>query len=160
VRFALTCVRHPRYALLIGAFFTFVAVGVWLLQSPEARAKFGLVETVTTVAIDGDDFGVLEKVRRFEDLGIDPKAIGPTQFQIRRNFVTEASLYNWASRSYMQRAQVSRIEIVTKTIDGHVLARHSLQGCRPLTWSVEHASMPGAGYHERVDIVVQNVTQL
>jgi len=78
----------------------------------------------------------------------------------KRDFVADPSLFLWAKNTMHERTELKDIHIVTKNRDGSEVNRVVLRMCQPLSLSVEAANPALGGYHEKVDMAVQDIEQL
>ena len=131
----------------------------WLFfLSPGASARLGLVKTETHIEIDGINYGVINEVNNLRDLTFSQsKSENFTRVRLKRDFVTEPSLYLWAHKNAQNHKNVSRVSIITQTKDGYKIARYELKNCKPLSWTVETADPTQGGFHEKIDLAVQEI---
>ena len=109
------------------------------------------------VVIDGVDYGVFDRVRGFQNFG---NTVGHYRVTLERTFVVNPSL-SWWARQQLVRRQVLR-DIALRVVDDDGVARQIvLRHCQPLSWSVA-ATVPSflGGYHETIDLAVQEVSYL
>lgn len=127
----------------------------WLFfLSPGASARLGLVKMETYIEIDGVNYGLIE-VSSLRDLTSNqPKEEAFTKVSLKRDFVTEPSLYLWALKKAQNRTQLTHVSIITQTKDGVKIARYELNNCKPLSWTVETAE---GGFHERIELAVPEI---
>lgn len=108
------------------------------------------------VVIDGVDYGVFDRVRGFQHFG----SIGHYRVTLERTFVVNPSL-SWWAKQQLVRKQVLR-DIALRVVDDDGIVRQIvLRHCQPLSWSVA-ATVPAflGGYHETIDLAVQEVSYL
>ena len=109
------------------------------------------------VVIDGVDYGVFDRIRGFKSLG---NTIGHYRVTLERTFVVNPSL-SWWARQQLIRKQVLRDISLQVVDDDGIERRIVLRHCQPLSWSVA-ATVPAflGGYHETIDLAVQEVSYL
>jgi hypothetical protein len=108
------------------------------------------------VQIDGIDFGSFDAIDDLEDLALHNEAT-PTKITLKRDFVTDRSLYSWTASAMQSHIGSKHIELVMKDPDGEEVDRFTLKFCQPLSWSVEAANPSIGGYHERIEFAVQSI---
>src|SRR5690606_13808733 len=116
----------------------------------------------TSVEIDGVNYGTFNEVTGLElgsskSTATDKTAAGFTRVSLRRDFVTDPSLYLWARNMSKQRQGLKDVHLVKRNDAGEVLSRYVLKLCQPLSWTVEAANPALGGFHETVDLAVQDV---
>lgn len=126
--------------------------------TPGASARLGLAKIETIIEIDGVNYGVISEINNIRDLTLGPNQNENfTRVSLKRDFVTDPSLYLWAHNSAQSRGSLKHINIVTQTKDGYKLARYELKNCKPLSWTVETADPSQGGFHEKIDLAVQEI---
>ena len=117
----------------------------------------------THVFIRDVDYGAVDAVEGLDvalvHAGSKNGSKAPWKITLKRDFVTDPSIYLWAQHSTSERTELQDISLVTFTEDGEEIARRTLKFCQPLSWSLEAANPALGGYHESVDLAVQEVSQ-
>lgn len=144
----------------------------WLLRSLLGTAALGAVivtkmstagfsarELRTHVEIDGVDYGSFDQIE-----GLTPTVAGPDgreglthKVSFHRDFVTDPSLYLWAKNEIHGRADIKNVQVIVEDRDGSEVSRYVLKMCQPLSWTVEAANPALGGFHEKVDMAVQEI---
>lgn len=113
-----------------------------------------------------DDYDVFVKVGdvefgSFDEIeGIDGKRSNSHKKVIlQRNFVTEPSLYLWARDVAEEHQGPKNIEIIYRDQEGSEISKFTLGSSQPLAWTVEAADPSLGGFHERIEIAVQEVIE-
>jgi len=122
-------------------------------------AGFKPIETTITIEIDGMDFGRVDHVS-----GLDNLYAGTTQgpfsrVKVSRDFVTDPSLYLWAKQTSRQRQELKDVHLITRNAYGIELRRDVLRLCQPLAWTVEVADPSLGGFHEAIELAVQDIAR-
>ena len=113
----------------------------------------------THVEIDGVDYGFFTTVEGINNpLAENNNQLSYRKISLNRDFVTDPSLYLWARNTMKERTGLKNIHLVTENREGKELARYILKDCQPLSWTVEAANPALGGFHEIVDIAVQDIT--
>ena len=115
------------------------------------------IESHYAVEIEGSDYGRVDEVR---GLPSKWKITGKDNVQeivLKRSFLTQPSLSQWAKNSLTNRANLKTVELIERTDSGRVLNRWTLKSCQPLSWSVETQDITLGGYHEVVKLAVQEI---
>ncbi len=148
-----------RASFFLAGSFLSVFLFFWLIfLSPGASARLGLVKKETHIEIDGIDYGIINEVQNLRDLTLTQgKNETFTRVSLKRDFVTEPSLYLWAHKNAQNRATLNHVNIITQTKDGYKIARYELKNCKPLSWTVETADPTQGGFHEKIDLAVQEI---
>lgn len=125
----------------------------------DSRAVFTARVARTHVTVDGVDYGYFEDVRGLSDLTtrVTEGNLTYSKLVLKRDFVTEPSLYLWARKYVHRRLGVKDIHLSMENEDGEVLSQVVLKDCQPLTWSVEAANPALGGFHETVELAVQEI---
>ena len=142
--------RYVKRALLALSFALPVVVVAKL-----STAGFSRQDLQTHVEIDGVDYGVFDKVE-----GLDAGRTGNASFHkvsFRRDFVTDPSLYLWAKNVMHGRTELKDVNVVMENHDGQEVSRYVLKFCQPLSWTVEAANPAVGGFHEKIDMAVQEI---
>jgi hypothetical protein len=121
-------------------------------------AGYGGPELTTHVEIDGQYFGAFDQIKGLRDLSF-AKSAAPGEnsiISLNRDLVTDPSLYRWASAMNASRGGLKDVHIVMRDGSGAEVSRYVLKLCKPLSWTFEAVPTLG-GYHERVDLAVQEI---
>ncbi|MFK7872000.1 MAG: hypothetical protein AB8C84_02355 [Oligoflexales bacterium] len=128
------------------------------LNSPIV-ARLRDAPTTVFVEIAGENYGHFESIAGLEDLVGQASKNGYTTVSLKRDFVTERSLSNWAATTNKLRRGPQDVHLIKKSEDGQIIRRYVLRLSHPLSWSVEQdADTAPGGYHEKVELAVQEVT--
>ena len=140
-------------ALVLGALVVPVMV---TRMSP---AGFSAQEVRTHVEIDGINYGFFDKVDGLsaanKSTGSAPTSVRKVTF--RRDFVTDPSLYLWAKNVMHGRTNLKDVNVVMRNRNGDEVSRYVLRMCQPLSWTVEAATPALGGFHEKIDMAVQEI---
>jgi hypothetical protein len=140
-----------RGAFLAALTFPFVATRM----SP---AGFSAQDARLNVEIDGVNYGAFDKIDGLQMTPTtDAAALNFRKITFKRDFVTDPSLYLWAKNVMHGRAELKDVQVVLATKDGEELSRYVLKFCQPLSWSVEAANPALGGFHEKIEMAVQDV---
>lgn len=151
--------RQRASFYLVGVLLSLFMITWLVIFSPGASARLGLVKIETFIEIDGVNFGEINGIKSLRDLTPeDRKGEGFTKVTLKRDFVTERSLYLWAHKIADTRTSGAHISVVTQTKSGVNIARYELNNCKPLSWTVETADPSQGGFHEKVELAVQNIS--
>jgi hypothetical protein len=130
----------------------------WLLFSPGASARLGLIRLETHIEIDGVSYGEIRGINNLSDLTLESQKKGEafTRVILNRDFVTELSMYQWANNITQDRTKLTRISVIIQTKEGVKIARYELKNSKPLSWTVETDPLQG-GFHEKIILAVQEI---
>jgi len=145
---------------LLCAFCIFV---VPLASTQQSTASFERDVARTFVEIDGVAYGAFDNVAGLGADGqarIDFGSRSYTRVTLKRDFVTDPSLYLWAKNVSRERGGLRDVELVMENREGEELARYVLRLAQPLSWSVEAANPATGGFHETVDLAVHDIDSL
>jgi len=135
--------------------------GLIVLSAKNLPASFYYDELHTSVQIDGVDYGTFSEVAGLQEGLTHPKKSADENYRritLQRGFVTEPSLYLWAKNNVSQRQGLKDIHLVRKNSEGEEVDRYVLKLCQPLSWTVEAANHALGGFHETVDLAVQEIS--
>ena len=151
--------NHKRYTLR--------ALGLLGLLAPFAVTKmstagFSKRDVKTRLEIDGVNYGAFDKIDGLTEVGQKSAATSSNgisfhKVSFQRDFVTDPSLYLWAKNVMHGRTELKDVHVVVANKDGEELSRYVLKLCKPLAWSVEAANPALGGFHETIDIAVQDI---
>lgn len=135
------------------------AVIVPVIVTKMSPAAFSTQDVRTHVEIDGVNYGTFDKIEGLTD--VQSEANGKPQtfrkVSFRRDFVTDPSLYLWAKNVTHGRSDLKDVHVVVENREGEELSRYVLKFCQPLSWTVESANPALGGFHEKIDIAVQEI---
>lgn len=123
-------------------------------------AGFSVQDTKTHVEIDGVNYGVFDNIEGLAEFHDADTANTPSfrKVTFKRDFVTDPSLYLWAKNVMHGRTDLKNVNVVVENRDGEELSRYVLKFCQPLSWTVEAANPALGGFHETIDIAVQEIS--
>lgn len=153
----LTSRKRSKYVLRFGLILSFCIAGIIAKIS---TAGFQQDNLYTFVEIDGIQYGQFDHV---DGLGYeDYQEISTNQGNLRRvtltrDFITDPSMYLWAKNIMKSRTELKDIHVVVENSDGEELTRYVLKHCQPISWTVEAANPALGGFHEKIDLAVQEV---
>jgi len=112
------------------------------------------------VEIDGVNYGTFDDIGGLDAAlhGAGTKNEGLHKITLTRDFVTDPSLYLWAKNIMHGRSDLKDVHIVMENREGEEIQRYVLKFCQPLSWTVEAANPSLGGFHEKVDLAVQEIT--
>lgn len=116
-------------------------------------AGLGDNRVTTNLEIDGVDFGAFD---HSEGLPENDQPFSG-HVVLDRNFVTEPSLYLWARQAVSEHGNLKDIVVVYRNSEGKEVDRLILKGSHPVSWTVEAADPSQGGYHEKVELSVQEI---
>ena len=134
-----------------------VAACALLFFASRLPAGFSPDDRTLSVEIDGVSYGKLDRVAGLDAMQQQPKHDSAAKITLHRDFVTDPSLYQWAKNMVNRHEGLKDIHIVSKSADGRELSRSVLKLCQPLSWTLETASQGLGGFHETIEIAVQNI---
>lgn len=139
-----------------------LAIGVIATVVVSARnlpAGYVVEQHNTTVEIDGIDFGSFDRINGLDDSDRikDISGTSYSKVTLTRDFVTDPSLYLWAKKTVTSRQGLKDIHLVKRNDKGDEISRYVLKLCQPLSWTVEAANPALGGFHEKVDLAVQQI---
>lgn len=144
-----------------------VALAAPIIVTRMSTAGFSPQDVRTHVEIDGVNFGTFDKIEGLSGLELDAEprgekaATGAPAFRrvsLKRDFVTDPSLYLWAKNIMHGRSDLKDVHVVVENREGEELSRYVLRFCQPLSWTVEAANPALGGFHEKIDLAVQEIT--
>lgn len=111
------------------------------------------------VEIDGVNYGSFDSIDGLLDNNSEIE-LNQTYKTIsfKRDFVTDPSLYLWAKSTMQDRSDLKDVHVVMENQDGEEITRYVLKYCQPLSWTVEAANPALGGFHEKIDIAVQEIS--
>ena len=149
-------VTENRTGLLI-SFWLAVALLLTVVGAKISTANYSSKELVAHIEIDGRNYGAFDAVQDLSQVATQDLESYKT-ITLQRDFVTEPSLYLWAKNTMSSKSELKDINVVVATADGEELSRYTLKYCQPLSWAVEAANPALGGFHEKIDLAVQEVS--
>ena len=140
-----------KYALLAVLLLAFASILAIAGKSGTASESLPSL-TDFQLMIDGTYYGDFARVDIIER---DEQYL---HVRLERNFISQRSLSFWAREHYLHLHEIQDIELVQNSSGNE--SRFLLQHCRPLSWSVNIANSTHNGYHETIDIAVQEIHSL
>ncbi len=125
-----------------------------------STAGFTSEELKTHVEIDGVNYGTFDHVEGLDELAQDATHAAFRKVTLKRDFVTDPSLYLWAKNIMHGRSDLKDVHLVMANREGEEVSRYVLRFCQPLSWSVEAANPALGGFHEKIDLAVQEILGL
>lgn len=111
------------------------------------------------VEIDGVNYGTFDAIEGLLDNNADIELNQSyKKISFKRDFVTDPSLYLWAKSTMQDRSDLKDVHVVMENQDGEEITRYVLKYCQPLSWTVEAANPALGGFHEKIDIAVQEIS--
>ncbi len=153
--------RLSGKSLLHAALACVLGVAVVAVATRISTAGFTSEEIRTHVEIDGIDYGTFDGVEGLKELGAAGTGDNAATFHkitLKRDFVTDPSLYLWAKNIMHGRSDLKDVHVVMENRDGEEISRYVLRFCQPLSWSVEAANPALGGFHEKIDLAVQEIS--
>lgn len=153
-----TATKRLRYVLrfaLVSALFAPV-----IIMTKISPAAFTKQEVLTHVEIDGVNYGAFDQIEglgEFHDESSTKNTPSFRKVSFKRDFVTDPSLYLWAKNVMHGRADLKDVHVVVENREGEEMSRYVLKFCQPLSWTVEAANPALGGFHETIDIAVQEI---
>jgi hypothetical protein len=121
-------------------------------------AAFSPDELFTSIEIDGIDYGRFAEIDGLEQTLSEETEQEYQTVTLKRDFVTDPSLYLWAKNAVANRIGVRDVHLVRRDDKGREVSRTILRLCQPLSWTVEAAGPGVGGFHESVELAVREVT--
>lgn len=156
-----TFARLSGKTLLHAVLASVLAISVTAVATRISTAGFTSEDVRTHVEIDGIDYGSFDRVEGLQELtgsGSDDAGVTFHKITLKRDFVTDPSLYLWAKNIMHGRSDLKDVHIVMENRDGEEISRYVLRFCQPLSWSVEAANPALGGFHEKIDLAVQEIS--
>lgn len=127
--------------------------------SRRLSAGFSGPGLTTHVEIDGEYYGTFDQIKGLKDLSFAKSSENGEHsiVTLNRDFVTDPSLYIWARETNRNRGGLKDVNLVMKDSDGNEVSRYILKLCKPLSWTLEAADPTLGGFHEKVDLAVQEI---
>jgi hypothetical protein len=114
------------------------------------------------VEIDGVKFGAFDPVL---DLASQERVIAGEKASfkkvvLKRNFVTDQSLYHWANGEMRGQSKLKDVVLISQNSEGVELGRYVLKNSQPISAVVEAGNPEVGGLHEKVEFAVQSIQGL
>lgn len=122
-----------------------------------STAGFSAQDLHTHVEIDGVNYGTFDKIEGLTPTAANRSGSLVRKVSFRRDFVTDPSLYLWAKNEMHGRADLKNVQVIVENRDGSEVSRYVLRMCQPLSWTVEAANPALGGFHEKIDMAVQEI---
>ena len=142
------------------SFFGLVLLTPFLFTK-QVPAGFSRGHLQTFVEIDGVNYGSFDELKELEKVNIDNPVVQGTAFKamrLKRDFVTEPSLYFWAKKTLQNRLGLKDLHLILKDANGDEISRYILHSCQPLSWTMEASNPALGGYYETIDLAVQEIS--
>jgi hypothetical protein len=127
-----------------------------------STAGFSTQELRTHIEIDGIDYGTFDQVDELkalqERIGDNATSDSLRRITLKRDFVTDPSLYLWAKNMMRSRSDLKDVHVVVENREGEEISRYTLKYCQPISWTVEAANPALGGFHEKIDLTVQEIS--
>lgn len=132
------------------------------MLTKQVPASFSNHKLKAYVEIDGVNYGSFEELRELDRSAgqVTDQILRDKTFKtmrLTRDFVTEPSLYFWAKKTLENRLGLKDLHLVMEDANGNEISRYVLRSCHPLTWMVEASNPAVGGFHETVDLAVQDI---
>lgn len=143
-----------------------LSIVVWIssilaLLTQISPAGLDQEDTTSKVEIEGTQYGPFDQITglpdRSEGAEVQPPPEGSYRIRFMRDFVTDPSLYQWAKNTTHNRSELKDIRITIANRDGETFMTYTLKQCQPLSWTVEAANPALGGFHETVEVAVQDI---
>ena len=144
------------YLMLLAVVMLTLLVGFLYPLKSGISAKLSPPKYKTNIQINGVDYGTFDDISDLRDLTSRKKDEAYTRVSLKRDFVTDPSLYLWAKKTSETGAGLTDIRIM-RTINGKEVSRYVLKFCKPLSWTFEAAGPAIGGFYENVDVAVQEI---
>jgi hypothetical protein len=150
--------KSKSYGLRVLFVLSFV---IPILTTKISTAGLSTKDYKASVEIDGKNYGVFDSVSNLNELRerayTDYTGGEYTKVTLERDFVTDPSLYLWAKKLMHGRTELKDVHIVIQSNEGEELSRYVLKYSQPLSWMVESADPAIGGFHETIDLAVQEI---
>lgn len=132
------------------------------LLTREVPAGFSKTHLQTFVEIDGVNYGSFDELKELEKTSLNKDSITHVNsfkaMRLKRDFVTERSLYFWAKKTLENRLGLKDLHLILKDAEGYEISRYILHSCQPLSWTMEASNPALGGYYETIDLAVQEIS--
>ena len=152
-----------RHKKLLKVFIRIVAIGTlilgWNFSAKNLPAGFVTEGVQLRVEIDGLDFGRFDQSGRLDILDSIIEYSNDSYFRVKlqRHFVTDPSIYLWAKNNIAYHYGLKNIHLIKQNSFGDEISRYVLKFCQPLSWSIETSNTTLGGFHESVELAVQEI---
>jgi hypothetical protein len=130
-----------------------------IVATKMSTAGYSTQDLRTHVEIDGVNYGAFDAIEGLKEQAA--RATDDETFRrvtLKRDFVTDPSLYLWAKNIMRSRSDLKDVHIVVENRAGEEISRYVLKYCQPLSWTVEAANPALGGFHEKIDLAVQEIS--
>jgi hypothetical protein len=140
-----------------------LALAIPVVAARMSKASFSPQDLRAHVEIDGVNYGTFDKIDGLVETGTGTStgtAVTGAAYKritLKRDFVTDPSLYLWAKNIMHGRSDLKDVHVVMETRDGEEVSRYVLKYSQPLAWTVEAANPALGGFHEKIDLAVQEI---
>lgn len=136
-----------------------VVIGVALpwVFTKLSSASYSHEELRTHISIEGIDYGYFDSIGNLNQIEQEGYTGSYKKITLARDFVTDPSLYVWAQNTMKERAELKDVMVTIETREGEPLSRFVLKYVQPLTWTVEAANPALGGFHEKIELAVQEI---
>lgn len=129
-----------------------------LVSTSRLPASFTRTVTKYHVEIEGVDYGSFDRVTGLQESELQDST-GPFHtISLTRDFVTDPSVYLWAKNTMKNRSSLKDVHVVLENKEGQQIARYVLKYCQPLSWTVASDNPSVGGFHEKIDLAVQEIS--
>lgn len=107
------------------------------------------------VKVGDINFGAFDDIKGLDD----ENRLSTNKLVFKRNFVTEPSFYLWARDTAKEHTPSHEVELVYEDKEGNIVKRLGLVNSQPIAWAVEASDPTLGGFHERIELAVQQVIE-
>ncbi len=150
-----------RNSKILRQFATLIGLGsLAFVAIKNLPAALMVPDSVMHIEINGVDYGAFTEIQGLNQFGKDgvPANQLYSTVRLKRDFVTDPSLYLWAKKRRSKKNELLDIHLVTRNSSGLMIKRQVLESCQPLSWSVEATNPSLGGFNETIDLAVQKVS--
>ena len=134
------------------------ALAVPFVVTKISQAGFTEQELVAHVEIEGVNYGEFDFITDLEPFIAQGALQGSSKITLKRDFVTDPSLYLWAKNMMRGRTDLKSVHVVMENPAGEEVSRYLLKFVQPLSWTVEASNPAIGGFHEQIDLAVQHIS--
>jgi hypothetical protein len=134
------------------------ALSVPFIVTKISHAGFTDHSLVSHVEIEGVNYGQFDFITDLKPLLTQGADKGSMKVTLKRDFVTDPSLYLWAKNTTQGRTDLKNVHVVMETPNGEEIKRYTLKFVQPLSWTVEATNPALGGFHEQIEIAVQQIS--
>ncbi len=154
---------NPQYKILVTKLIPCICIlsCLWFFfHNKQTTPLHDNSDLFTHLEIGDQDYGRFDYVEIHDFVPKDELLLSgsfiPT-IHLKRNFITEKSVYQWALEYFSNRLEPQNITLIQKKRDGYEVARFLLKLSKPLSWSIESNYLNIGGFHEEVEISTQEI---